>query len=641
MNLTLIDWLIVVATMLVLLGGVFIAKRAMQSVSDFLAAGRTAGRYVISLSQGMAMLGSITIVGMLEMNFIAGFTLRWWELANILVLTFITVSGWVIYRFRKTRALTMAQFFEMRYSKKFRIFTGILAFVSGILNFGIFPAVSARFFIYFCGLPLYVNVLGIDISMFALVMGVLLIISLYFVFSGGQIAVIVTDFIQGILVNTVFIAIVLYFIFMFDWETIYQAVKTAPDNASLINPFKATEIQDFNLWYFFIGTIGLIYGKLSWQGTQAYNASAKSAHEAKMGEVLGNWRNIPQWSLFLVFVPVIAYTVMHHPDYVPIVNNIQPILDSLGSDVLKTQLTVPMVLTQILPVGFMGAFVAIMVGAFIATHDTYLHSWGSIFIQDIVMPFKKKPFEEKEHLNILKYSILGVAIFIFCFSLFIDPGQYIFLFFAVTAAIFTGGSGAVIIGGLYWKRGTTAAAWSAMITGSTIAAGGMILNQIYPKFPINGQEFWGLAMLTSSIVYVMVSLLGKKEIADFDKLFHRGKYEIKDETIVINEDISKGWRIFGIGKEFTKSDKFIYITTYIWMILWVLIFIIGTVMNLTTSIDDKSWLSYWKFYIWINIIVSIIVLFWFSIGGIKDLREMLKKLRIMNRDKNDDGFING
>ena len=57
--------------------------------------------------------------------------------------------------------------------------------------------------------------------------------------------------------------------------------------------------------------VGVIYGKLSWQGTQAYNASAKSAHEAKMGDVLMNWRNIPQWGLFLVFVPIVAYTFLH------------------------------------------------------------------------------------------------------------------------------------------------------------------------------------------------------------------------------------------------------------------------------------------------------------------------------------------
>jgi len=229
--LKIIDWLIVASVLIGMTTAVAFTKKYMRSVSDFLAAGRTAGRYIISMSQGMAMLGAITIIGMLEMNYIAGFTLRWWEFTNAVVIMLITVSGWVVYRFRETRALTMAQFFEIRYSRKFRVFAGLLAFVSGIINFGIFPAVGARFFIYFCGIPPEINFLGIEISSFPLVMIVLLAFALYFVFAGGQVAVIITDFIQGILVNAVFIGVIIYLLYLVDWNTIAEGVKHAPESA--------------------------------------------------------------------------------------------------------------------------------------------------------------------------------------------------------------------------------------------------------------------------------------------------------------------------------------------------------------------------------------------------------------------------
>jgi hypothetical protein len=38
----------------------------------------------------------------------------------------------------------MSEFFERRDSKRFGAFMGILAFVSGILNLGIFPAVGGE-----------------------------------------------------------------------------------------------------------------------------------------------------------------------------------------------------------------------------------------------------------------------------------------------------------------------------------------------------------------------------------------------------------------------------------------------------------------------------------------------------------------
>jgi solute:Na+ symporter, SSS family len=638
LNLIWIDWLIIILIFGVLIGVLFVSKSLMKSVADFLAAGRTGGRYLVSLSSEAAGLGAITIVGNLEMNYIAGFTMQWWGFTTAIVVMLITVSGWVLYRFRQTRCLTMAQFFEVRYSRKFRIFAGALAFLSGIINFGIFPAVSARFFIYFCGFPEYINILGLNVSTFVLTMLLVIFIPMYFVFSGGHVSIMMTDFFQGVFVNIVLIAIVLVFLFKVDWNQIFVAVSQAPTDASMINPFKTGSTKDFNFWYFLVGIIGIFYGKLSWQGTQAYNVSSKSAHEAKMGDVLYNWRNIIQ-VCFVLFIPIVAYTIMHNVEFASVRASVDPVLNGMHSEALKSQLVVPLVLRQILPVGLIGAFIAIMFAASITCHAPYLHSWGSIFIQDVVIPMRGKPFEPKKHIKYLKLSVFGVAVFIFFFSLLFQQSEYIFLFFAITAAIFCGGSGAVIIGGLYWKRGTTSAAWSAMITGSSIAVGGIVIQQIFPNFPINGQTFWGLAMFCSTIVYILVSLLGKRQVVDMDSMLHRGKHEVKDEMKVINEVPVKGWKVFGIGKEFTKFDKIIYIITYTYTFAWTAVFIIGTIFNYTNGTNDLAWLNFWKVYIWINVVLSIIVVIWFTTGGFMNLKEMVSKLRTGKRDDRDAGFV--
>jgi len=217
-------------------------------------------------------------------------------------------------------------------------------------------------------------------------------------------------------------------------------------------------------------------------------------------------------------------------------------------------------------------------------------------------------------------------------------GQHIYLFFAVTGAIFVGGAGSVIIGGLYWKRGTTAAAWSAMISGSSIAIIGTILTSIYEDFPVNGQWFWFISMVGASAVYILVSLLGKNDF-NMDKMLHRGKYAIEGEMKVIDLVPSKGWKVLGMGKEFTRGDKFIYILSYAWIVIWTLIFISGTIYGLSHDVADSHWLSYWKYYVIIYALVSAVVVIWFTIGGIVDLKAMFKKLAIMQRDDSDDGYV--
>ena len=688
MNLGSIDWIIVILVLTGMIYSVTRVKGLVKSVSDYLVAGRTAGRYLLSVSGGMAAIGAISIINYLEIGYIAGFAFSWWGFTSALVLLIITVSGWVIYRFRSTRCLTLSQFFEKRYNRKFRIFTGIVAFIAGIINFGIFPAVGARFFIHFCGLPTII----FGVPTFPLIMIILLSISLFFVFSGGQVAVMIADFFQGIFVNITIIAVVLFLFFNLSWEQVTYALEQTPinlaneeikelkkldtfsslsdlekikeiqiinekyENSSRINPFKTSEVEDFNFIYFIIAVFGVMYAAMSWQGTQGYNASAKSAHEAKMGSVLGIFRQLPI-ALFFVFVPVAIYVYMNHPDFMTISNSVQLSMNTINNETLQGQLRGPLVLSTILPSGLLGLFAAMMLAAFISTHDTYLHSWGSIFIQDVIMPFRKEPFDKDTHLKVLRISIFGVAVFIFFFSLLFQQNQKIALFFAITAAIFAGGSGAVIIGGLYWKRGTTAAAWTAMILGAIIAVMGVIVKQIPDTWifadpnlswfkslisnlkAINGQVYWAIGMSASSLSYILVSLIGKKRIFNLDKLLFRGKYANESEVKIVNKNSGLGWKTFGMGKEFTKIDKFIYLFNYIWAFGWVIVFIIGTIYNLSNEVSNQSWMNFWKYYVLINIAMSILCIIWFTWGGFKDVAIMITKLRETERDHSDDGWV--
>ncbi len=417
-----IDWAIVALALFGMVYSVSFSSGLMKSVTDFLSAGRTAGRYLISVSSGIAGLGAISVVMFLEMGYVAGFSLAWWGLSQGIIILMLTMSGWVIYRFRSTRCLTLAQFFEKRYSRRFRIFTGLVAFLAGIINFGIFPAVGAQFFISFCGLP--DSFAGLPV--YPLVMIILLSVSLYFVYTGGQIAVIIADFFQGIFATLVLLVVALYLFFNIGWDQVTDSLEQTPiklakeeiqtlssnesfqdltveqqqeqiddidekyQNSSRINPFKTSHVEDFNFWYFLIGIIGIMYSSMSWQGSQAYNSSAKSAHEAKMGAVLAGFRGLPQ-GLFFLLVPVMIYVFMNHSSYQDISNTVNMSLDKFDTDTLRSQMRGPIVLSTVLPIGLLGAFAALMLAAFISTHDTYLHSWATILIQDVIMPFRDKP----------------------------------------------------------------------------------------------------------------------------------------------------------------------------------------------------------------------------------------------------------
>ena len=317
MNLHVLDWIIVAVVFSALFAFACYLKRLTTSVADYLAANRCAGRYLLTMAEGAEAVGAITMVAMFEKFYRAGLSGLWWQSMMLLATFVFTATGWVAYRYRQTRALTLPQFLEMRYSKKFRIFVGILSCLSGIINYGIYPAISARFVVYFFGFPIHmINIFGLELNLtLGVVMLIMISVAMVFALLGGQVAVLVTDFLQGALLKVgclVFLGVVIVFL---NWDAVSTTLLSAPAGQSFINPFDQAGVSDFNFMYFAMMVFIETYTRKCWMTGQTLTSSAKSSHEIKMAGILSNLSRSTHELLYFM-VPLAIYIIMNNAQFV-------------------------------------------------------------------------------------------------------------------------------------------------------------------------------------------------------------------------------------------------------------------------------------------------------------------------------------
>ncbi len=746
-----LDWIIIVIPLFIVLFIGLKSQKYVKGVADFLAAGRVAGRYVLSVAGGEAGLGLISIIAIVEMNYSSGFGVAFWSMMTAPITLLFALTGYQSYRFRETNSMTMGQFLELRYSRSFRIFAAVLQSVSGILNYAIFPAVGARFLIYFLDLPIYINIFGWNFPTFGLTMAFFLTLAVIIATMGGQITIMVTDCVMGILSYPMYLILVIYIIFKMPWfSEMYPTLLERPAGEDFLNPFDIHKFRDFNLFYVLVGICSSFFNRLSWSGAQGYNAAARSAHEQKMGGLLGTWR-AGFSSMMVVFIALAAYVYMHHTKHVDNANDINKQLaiktaeDILSKNspaerdqvlnaiktakprIAKTvapekfverkvtnkefdnyhetgykeickidksqgqtfqtihnQMLVPLTMREMLPMGITGLFCAVMIFLMISTDTTYMHSWGSILVQDIFLPLYGKAISPKVQLNLLRLAIAFVAIFAFIFSFYFAQLDYILMFFAITGAIWLGGSGICITFGLYWKRGTTAGAFAALLSGAILAVGGIILQQtwadsIYPwlteqelivtasqffeyaskpfcglvdwsmrsnKFPINSQQWFFMTMLVANSLYIIVSLCTCKTPFNMDRMLHRGIYS-KDGKEIPKVSFSLK-TIFltmtGVNAEYTRGDKILAWSVFLYSFFFnfILCFVGILVWNIFDPWTDSWWgMRFFLLSIVVPGVIGVVSTVWFTIGGTIDLRALFRDLKSKEENALDDGRVIG
>lgn len=288
---TWLSWMIVILPVLGVLFAAFYSKRYVKDVADYLACGRVAGRYVISVGDMAAGLSVISLVAACEANYQVGIAYHFWGAINTPISVLLALSGYCVYRFRQTRCLSIGQFLELRYSRSFRMVAASIRTIAEMITNAIGPAVAVRFFIYFLGIPHHFTILGMELPTYGIMVAVLLIIATAIIWPAGRISLLVTDSIQGMMSYPIFVIFVVFVLSKISWfNDVAPVMLDRAAGESFLNPKDIHNLRDFNMFAIFAGIVSNILNRAAWIGNDT-SGSARNPHEQKMASILGTWRN--------------------------------------------------------------------------------------------------------------------------------------------------------------------------------------------------------------------------------------------------------------------------------------------------------------------------------------------------------------
>ena len=789
-----IDWILMFLPFTAVLGLAVYARKYARDAVDFLAAGRIAGRYVICTGDIASGLSVIFLVATCEQTYRAGMAMGFWNILTMPLGMFLGLSGYCVYRWRATRALSFGQFVEMRYSRPFRIFCATLRNFSEMITNAIGPAIAANFFIYFLGLPHRVNVFGVNLPCFAILVTVSLVFATVAIWPAGRISLLLTDTAQTLMAYPIFVVVAGYVFFKFNWnDTMEPVMLNRVPGESFINPFDVSKLRDFNMFALGVTLMATILQRASWFGNDSTN-SGKTPHEQKMANVLGTWRNGFAYTMILL-VTLLVITVMNHEAFVlpgahgkfsshetriallnkiateavpdsdvrdriaealdalpprlideplsQLNNNDTPYIDAAREVInanipeplrdeadavrrgekspspelaavqganakqaqkvrtLYGQMMLPVTLRQILPPGVLGLFALLMLMLLVSTDDSRIFNASSTWVQDVILPFRRKPLTSKQHIAMLRWASVAVAAFFFVIAVFFSQLDYINMFTQIMCAVWLGDGGTVMVFGLYSRFGNIVGAWCSIVFGCGFSLLGLVLQRTWSalvipvlashgweegvfrffarlatplnpwvdwsfgfnsgestleqalqlfreKFFMNSTEIYGISMVLSIIAYCLGSWIALKtgwcKPFNLDKLLHRGKWADTPPSAAVKSSRKPSIvsRIVGIDDEYTRGDRILAWSVFFYSIVYQFGFAFGAVLLWNSFAPwPKPW---WGTYYYVtNLIVPILVgcvsTVWFLWGGIRDGIRLFKDLDNRVADSDDNGMM--
>ena len=566
MNLSAIDWLIMLVYFVFVLGIGFALKRYMRTSNDFFLAGRSIPAWVCGLAFISANLGAQEVIGMGASGAKYGIiTSHFYWIGAIPAMIFVGIFMMPFYYGSKARSVP--EYLRLRFDEKTR---AVNAF-----SFAIMTVLSSGISMY--AMALLIQTLGLlhgivpDPYIFHVSVFLSAIIVLGYIFLGGLTSAIYNEVLQFFLIVAGFTPLV--------WIGLrniggWQGIKhTLP--ATMTQSWKGMTHANTNTlgveWVGLVMGLGFVLSFGYWCTDFLVIQRAMAADSEVSARKVPLIAAIPKMFFpFLVIVPgLIAIslptphtteTVTHGADGA-IIHNIQVVpqqieqgkgivpakmnpvtgkamLTASGQPLLDYDMATPNMLLHYFPTGLLGLGLTALLASFMSGMAGNVTAFNTVFTYDIYQSYLNKRASDHHYLVIGRWATvvgillsIGTAYAAIAFNNIMDTLQLVFSF--VNAPLF-----ATFLLGMFWKRTTGHGAFAGLIAGTSAAmlhhgltlpieatpgihGGWLTVVHHYPSDM--AQNFWGaiFAFSANFIVTVLVSLITKpKPDAELVGLVH-------------------------------------------------------------------------------------------------------------------------
>jgi SSS family solute:Na+ symporter len=458
-------------------------RKYVGKVDHFLIAGREMNVYLGIASLAATEFGIVTCMYTAQEGYDHGFAGAIPGMLQAAAMLLIGLTGFCVKPLRDAGVMTIPELFQMRFGPRIRWAAGVVIVLGGLLNMGIFLRMGGEFL---------VNVSGLDVKYLEITMTVLLVAVALYTILGGMLSVLVTDFLQFVVMSAGLIAVTLLILADVGWDRLVGAVESHYGPGGF-NPFVNDKLGwSFVLFQALLNTAAT----LTWMTTIQRLLAAKDTRTGRK-VYMGT-------SFFFVcrfLIPGIWGMAA--------LATLSP--ETFGGT-SKSLYAMPAFLSRYVPVGLMGLLVAAMLAADMSTDSSYMLTWGSVIYNDILAPFRKTPWSEKKGLFWNRTIVALIGVFLLFYGLWYPLEGGLWDYLTITGTIYLASMSVLLVACCYWKRANNWGAAAAIVCGALIPALYLVLGKVpatseFVRKNI-GHDYSGIAAFAiAALAMVLGSLL--------------------------------------------------------------------------------------------------------------------------------------